>query len=407
MKTVWIIDPYNEVPEKGWRDGRYFIIAKLLSENGYSVNFFISNFSHRSKKKVNDVGIIRFNANLNIVVVPSITYYKHISLRRIRYERIFAKNVVRNQHDLPLPDILIMKEPAVFMFDEILKLILKSNCRLVLDVMDLWPELFEIKLPHKLKTISRIIFYPLYYKRKKIFLKASAITAVSPDYLEVATKVNNKVPNMVVYWGGDTKAISSSIESKITLDLHRLGLYDKKQEDVWGIYAGTLGENYDISTLLAASAYLNNKISNLKIIIAGTGPLENIVKKFADENQNIIFIGSLPTEQLYKLFGFCDFGFSTYAKGSTVSMPIKCFDYLAAGLPIVNSLNRNLGVLVREFKIGYQYEATNYLSLTNALTKLMEDRSELVDMKQRCLDLSKTFDNSIQYKQFLSLLENL
>ena len=50
MKNIWIIDPYSEIPEKGWRDGRYYLISKALSENGYNVSLFISNFSHKKKK---------------------------------------------------------------------------------------------------------------------------------------------------------------------------------------------------------------------------------------------------------------------------------------------------------------------------------------------------------------------
>jgi hypothetical protein len=115
----------------------------------------------------------------------------------------------------------------------------------------------------------------------------------------------------------------------------------------------------------------------------------------------------LQTEQLYELFGFCDFGFSTYSESSTVSMPIKCYDYFAAGLPLVNSLKRNLGSLINDNNVGYQYEASNAKSLEITLKKLIFEFDQLASKKNRCLALGGDFDNSIQYNNFLSLIKKI
>lgn len=406
MKNIWIIDPYSEIPEKGWRDGRYYLISKALSENGYNVSLFISNFSHKKKKIIKNIDNICINSNFNIIVVPSIMYNKHVSLDRIRYERIFALNVNNNEHDLPMPNAIIIKEPAIFMFDQLLPILKKSNAKVILDIMDLWPELFELKIPKKLRWLGKFVFFPFYLKRKNIIKRASAITAVAPDYLDLGTKINNKIPSEVIYWGCDNSIVDSLLKNKNKNLLVELSLPEKKA-DIWGIYAGTLGENYDILTLLKAAKAIKHKFPELKILIAGAGPLENLVRDYADVNENIYYLGSLPTEQLYKLFSFCDFGFSTYSDASTVSMPIKCFDYFAAGLPLVNSLNRNLGSLIKQHNIGYQYVASNYQSLIDTLTTLVTNKQDLKDMNRRCKLLSKDFDNDVQYNQFVKLLNAL
>jgi hypothetical protein len=54
-KNIWIIDPYSEIPKEGWRHGRYYLIAKALSDNGYDVQLFISNFSHKDKKTIDNL----------------------------------------------------------------------------------------------------------------------------------------------------------------------------------------------------------------------------------------------------------------------------------------------------------------------------------------------------------------
>lgn len=405
-KNIWIIDPYSEIPKVGWRHGRYYLIAKALSDNGYDVQLFISNFSHKDKKTIDNLEVIRINSNFNIVIVPSVGYNHHISFDRIRYEKIFASNITANKHNLPLPNVVIIKEPAIFMIDNLKPLLKISNAKIIIDIMDLWPELFELKLPKKIRWLGKLIFYPFYLKRKNIINSASVLTAVAPDYLEIGLKINYKIPSEVIYWGCDTASINSLVNSNNDYLLSDLKL-PSKNKNIWGIYAGTLGESYDIITLIKAAKVMENEFPELKFLIAGAGPLEEMVKDCAAVNKNIFFLGSLPTDKLYQLFKFCDFGFSTYTDASPVSMPIKCYDYLAAGLPLVNSLKRNLGTLIQEHQIGYQYEASDYNSLVETLKKLMNEKENLNSMKERCKSLGSKFDNHIQYSKFVTLLNEL
>jgi glycosyltransferase involved in cell wall biosynthesis len=405
-KNIWIIDPYSEIPKEGWRHGRYYLIAKALSDNGYDVQLFISNFSHKDKKTIDNLEVIRINSNFNIVIVPSVRYKNHISFDRIRYEKTFASNITANKHNLPLPNVVIIKEPAIFMFDNLKPLLKISNAKIIIDIMDLWPELFELKLPKKMRWLGKLIFHPFYLKRKNIINTASVLTAVAPDYLEIGLKINDKIPSDVIYWGCDTASINSLVNSNNDYLLPALKL-PSKNNNIWGIYAGTLGESYDVITLIKAAKIMENEFPELKFLIAGAGPLEEMVKDCAAVNKNIFFLGSLPTDQLYQLFKFCDFGFSTYTDASPVSMPIKCYDYLAAGLPLVNSLKRNLGALIQEHQIGYQYEASDYNSLVETLKKLMNEKENLNSMKERCKSIGSKFDNDIQYSKFVTLLNEL
>jgi glycosyltransferase involved in cell wall biosynthesis len=405
-KNIWIIDPYSEIPKEGWRHGRYYLIAKALSDNGYDVQLFISNFSHKDKKTIDNLEVIRINSNFNIVIVPSVRYKNHISFDRIRYEKTFASNITANKHNLPLPNVVIIKEPAIFMFDNLKPLLKISNAKIIIDIMDLWPELFELKLPKKMRWLGKLIFHPFYLKRKNIINTASVLTAVAPDYLEIGLKINDKIPSEVIYWGCDTASINSLVNSNNDYLLPALKL-PSKNNNIWGIYAGTLGESYDVITLIKAAKIMENEFPELKFLIAGAGPLEEMVKDCAAVNKNIFFLGSLPTDQLYQLFKFCDFGFSTYTDASPVSMPIKCYDYLAAGLPLVNSLKRNLGALIQEHQIGYQYEASDYNSLVETLKKLMNEKENLNSMKERCKSIGSKFDNDIQYSKFVTLLNEL
>ena len=405
-KSIWLIDPYSEIPKEGWRHGRYYLIAKALSDNGYEVRLFISNYSHKDKILIDSTQDIQINPNFNISVVSTIGYKSHISFERIKYEKLFAKNISDNKKKYDLPAYIILKEPAIFMYNNLKPLFELSKAKIIIDIMDLWPELFALKISKKLRWLGQFLFYPFYLKRNFIIKSASALTAVSPDYLEVGLKINNKVPSEVVYWGCDVSSINSIVNSDSGDFLLNLNL-SKQKNEIWGIYAGTLGESYDIKTLLKAAECMKNDYPQLKFLIAGAGPLAELVKETSLFEGNIIFLGSLPTNQLYQLFKFCDFGFSSYTDASPVSMPIKCYDYFAAGLPLVNSLKRNLALLIKEYDLGYQYNASDYFSLVKVLKEIMKAPENLIHKKINCQKLSLKFDDKIQYNKFVLLLNKM
>lgn len=290
------------------------------------------------------------------------------------------------------------------MFSALKILIQTSGAKLILDIIDLWPETFELKLPKPVRWAGKLLFSPFYLARRKMYLSAAAVTAVAPDYLKQVLKYNKIIPGEVIYLGCNVVLIKNELQSAEANLLASLNLPEKGTQ-VWGIYAGTLGEGYDIVTLLETAKKMRKTAPQLKFLIAGTGPHLEAVKTAARESANIFYVGSLPTNVLYQLFSFCDFGFSTYSDGSVVSMPIKCYDYFAAGLPLVNSLGRNLENLVTTKKLGYQYKASDVNSLVKALTLLLQD--DLQQMKVRCQEISHEFDDAVQYSKFVDLVKSL
>lgn len=191
--TVWIINPYGNIPGEGWRDYRSTLIANALTKAGHKIVWWVSNFEHRSKSfRFSGWKDIEVNPNFTIRVVPSTPYTSHISLSRIRYEKTFARRLCKRAAEFDHPDIIILAEPALFVSPFVLKPIRQWRTKLVVDILDLWPELFHIALPVWISRMGRLIFFPLYMRRAALFRKADAIVAVTKDYLSVAQSVADK-----------------------------------------------------------------------------------------------------------------------------------------------------------------------------------------------------------------------
>ena len=406
---IWIVNPYGNLPDEGWRDYRSTLIANAFNKRDHDVIWWVSNFEHRSKKFRSETWKdISVNDKYLIKLVPSTPYFTHISLARIKHERIYARNFrkkVINSSDKP--DLIILAEPSLFFSDIILDVIHKMKVPLVIDILDLWPELFNIILPYKLRSFGRLIFAPLYWKRTWLLKNADGIIGATEDYLKVGTQKNSTPYNDVSYLGIDLASVNDMKNSQF--EKESLQSIIKDQNEIWIIYAGTLGKNYDISTIIRCSQKIEELNLPLKIFLAGEGEYRQLVEQTIESNnlRALVYLGNLSAKDLNIFYKNCDIGLSSYVKSSTVSMPVKAFDYLAAGLPIVNSLGRDLSEFVVKYNVGLQYKAEDADSMLHAITKLSVNRMVLNKMKKNALDLAKTFDCSIQSDKIVFLAEKL
>ena len=406
--TVWIINPYGTIPGEGYRDYRSTLIAKALAEAGHKIVWWVSNFNHRPKTfrspTWKDIDV---NPNFTIRIVPSTAYASHISFQRINYERTFARCLCERAATSEPPDIIILAEPALFISSFVLKLIEHWKTKLIVDVIDLWPELFHITLPVLLSKLGRLIFLPFYMRRAKLFRRADAIVAVSADYLNIAKKIASEKISDVIYFGVDVQGIQTMLASDIPSEVLRQRT--KAHGDVWAIYVGTLGDNYDIRTILLAAELLAAKNCPVTILVAGEGPLKNevISTVMRKSLKNIVVVETLGAEAVTRLYGVCEIALSTYLAGSTVSMPLKAYDYLAAGLPVVNSLDREFGSIVREKNIGLQYTPQDPISLSNAIQQLVENPALRAKMSDNARRLAPSFDEAVQHRKFVDIIDQV
>ena len=405
--SVWIVNPYGTLPSEPWSAYRSTMLAEALVGRGYRVTQFISNFEHRTKTFRTAGDAVVAAAGYTIRIVPAGGYVSHISLRRIRYERTFARNLLKAVGSGELPDYVILAEPAVFYYDILLDpLIRRGGSSLVLDVIDLWPELFELAIPKLLRPFSPILLAPFFSRRRRLYRHAKAVVAVAADYLVRAKALARRkdVIFEVVYWSWkndyttDQPAATESVQQLVAA---------KSPRDVWVVYAGTLGENYDIASIVEVARQFARERGNgrrVTFVVAGDGPLRRLCE---GASENLVFLGRLNPAQLGALYRHCDVALATYRGESTVAMPIKAFDYLRWGLPIVNSLGRDLGALVRENHIGLNYQAGSAPSLRRAIEILAADP----ELRRRCAAnaraLADRFRADVQYAKFADVLDRL
>tara|TARA_R110002051_G_scaffold16182_2_gene48953 strand:- start:8440 stop:9681 length:1242 start_codon:yes stop_codon:yes gene_type:complete len=400
---VWIVNPYGTLPSEGWAEYRSSMLARAFARKGHDVVWWISDFVHRSKSRRSPVtNEPTLPDNVQIVCLPTTAYRRNISVGRVAYEDSFGRAFAAKSEQADRPDLVVLADPSLFFGTPVKRYTKRHRVKLIVDVLDLWPEMFHLLLPRTLQPLGRFIFAPLYALRSRLILESDGLVAVTGDYRDAVLRGTKGVPSTVCYCGVDTRKVGAIVN---------LARWPEgwvySPEDLTVIYAGTLGEAYDLPCVIQAVELLMGSNERTRFIFAGDGPFKGDIAALAEKAPDrVAFIGSVPASELPGWYARSDIGLCSYAGGSTVSMPLKVFDYLAAGLAMVGSVGGEAGQLIKS-GCGLPYEAGNPESLAAAIGQLCRSRTSLEAAKALSKSLSKDFDSDIQYDRFVEFAERI
>jgi len=400
---VWIVNPYGTLPSEGWAEYRSSMLARAFARKGHDVVWWISDFVHRSKTRRTPVTHEpALPDNVQIVCLPTSPYRRNISLGRVAYEESFGRAFAASSEQAERPDLVVLADPSLFFGTPVKQYARRHGVKLIVDVIDLWPEMFHLVLPRILQPLGRFIFAPLYARRARLVRESVGLVAVTGDYRDAVLRGIEGVPSAVCYWGVESRKADASED----LAGWPEG-WSSSPEDLTVIYAGTLGEAYDLPCVIQAIELLLKSDERTRFIFAGEGPFKGDISALAERAPDrVAFIGSVPASELPGWYARSDIGLCGYAGGSTVSMPIKVFDYLAAGLAMVGSVGGEARQLINS-GCGLPYQAGNPESLAAAISQFSKSQTSLEAAKALSKSLSKDFDPVVQYDRFVDFAETV
>ena len=80
--TVWIVNPFDNLPTEGYRPQRYWLMARAFSEAGHRVTYWSSDFSHAHKAPRRCDKLVE-RQGFRLTLVPTRPYPSTICLRRV------------------------------------------------------------------------------------------------------------------------------------------------------------------------------------------------------------------------------------------------------------------------------------------------------------------------------------
>lgn len=422
--TIWIVNPFDDIPGEGLPPLRYWSLARILAARGHDVTWWSATWSHRRKAR-RDVPLgVREDENFAVRLVAVRPYEKNVSLTRIASHRDFGRTFERLANEgvasgqLARPDIILASLPPLDGPEAAARLAKRLDAAFVCDVMEPWPETFERLLPGPkwLRGLVAPLFFGSMEKRRNgVLASADAISAAAEAYLTLAREKRASaggrpdVPSRACYLGAYLQEYPEPPKLSPTQIDASLGSAPDAAQPVTCVYSGSLEAGQDIDTLIAAARLLGSAGTAAEIHVAGTGSLEARLRGAADGLRGtcrLIVHGLLERRAYVHLLASADVGLVLVKPESLVAVPYKACDYAAAGLALVNSLPGELERLVSDFHAGLTYTAGDAASLARAIAALATNRRLLNDCRQGSRRLAEAvFDREKTYLQFAKWLE--
>ncbi len=406
---VWLFKLGEPLPIDGVeRMHRYGILSSMLAESGHEVVYWTSTFDHFKKKQRSDCNKnIRVDENYFINMVYASGYKNNYSLARIIHHRRMAKNLSNQLRNCEPPDVILSSFPTGEITLALIKYGKMKNVSVVVDIRDLWPDIFIHFIPDYFKCIIKKIVEPLFHT-KKIMKNANSIIAISEQYLEWGISLaERKKSNLdkVFYMGYPQVEINTKELKEAELFWDNL---DVRVDQFVCCFVGSINRHYNFNTLIAAMKILQKKYLDIKFVICGTGSHFERLEKISGGLTNIILPGWINQVQIVTLMERSKVGLCPYSKKNIISLPNKPFEYFSGGLPILSTLQGELEQINIKHKVGITYKAENVQSFLKAFFQIYNNKSERKIMENNARKIYENYFSSEKvYSKLIKYLEEI
>lgn len=246
----------------------------------------------------------------------------------------------------------------------------------VFEVRDLWPE-----LPREMGVITNpVVLAALSALEWSSYRSAHRCVALSP---------------------GIARGIARRGVSQDKIDMIPngcdIGIFGAQDQGVWrpngvgptdlmAVFTGTHGPANGLDAVLDAAAVLKTRArDDIKLVLVGDGKLKPALqaRAAAEGLDNVIFHAPVPKTQLSALMAAADLGMQCLANIPAFyygTSPNKFFDYIAAGLPVLNNYPGWLAEMIVAENCGFAVPPDAPGAFADQLEAAADDRAALTQM---------------------------
>ena len=395
--NIWLVQRWESLPvdEGQQRMMRTGLLAEALLRRGHDVLWWTSAFNHELRTHRYDKDtLVTVSPHYRLWIMHGGGYKKNISLARIIDHRNLARKFQKLSVKESKPDIILSSLPTVELCREAVEYGRREGVPVVLDMRDMWPDIFVDIFPRSLQRLVKLGLWPMFEEARKACSMATAICGVTDPFVDWGiqrgkrkrTPMDRSFP--LAYQSSQPDSVSLQ-EAQTYWDA--LGVHENDKDFVV-CYTGALNLQFDLETaILAVKKALMNGIS-IKLVICGNGERLAYYKKIALGMPNIIFTGYINRAKLYVLMRRSTVGLDPLPDRYDFLVHInnKAIEYLSAGLPVISCPNKGvLYGLLQERHCGLSYEHGNVDGLFSILSQLTRNRGMIASMAANALELFK------------------
>lgn len=404
--NIWLVSIFEQTPFDNNFSTRYLSIADKAYNRGHKISFFASTFRHNTKtNRFSKTTTITHKENYRSVYLKSIAYRSNFGLKRFYSHYDYACQLIKLIEKEEKPDVILLAFPPIFLAKKLIKWAKLNQVKIIVDVIDPWPDNFAKFIPPVFKWVLNGLFF--YHRNliKKAFSETSGISAISNQYLNWGQSYSTvEKPKMCFYPAVDLNLINLSKPQ-----VQKKWFQKESNKPLTIIYAGSLASSYDIQCIIESAKILDRTHKGkIKFIIAGAGHQEGLVKKAEAKLENLQYLGRVDKETLIQKYFESDLGLTQHTIGASQSVTYKLFDLLGNGLPILNSLESEMKNIILDNKVGLFNAPGNANELTSNILYFFDNPNKLVEYSNNGLLLAqRKGDSDLVYNQFIDFIEQI
>lgn len=411
MNKIWVLKTAEPLPcDEGARLLRMGLVTNELANNkNNEIVWWSSTFDHYRKimRFDHDERIrIKDNYQLNLFYLD-FSYNSNLSPKRLLQQFYEGKKFLKLSSNEVPPDIIICPMPTLEMAYFASVYSKKNNVPLVIDIRDLFPDMFIDFVPRRMKNIVRIGIIPYRAVLKKALKQAYSIIATSDYFLNWGLKYakrKKKLQDKVFY--------VSYPDNNIMLHSDDFDIwyrdYNLNSDDFICCFFGKFGYTVDLECVMRAAKILADIEPKIKFVICGEGEKLSLYKEILGGAKNVIFPGWVNRKQIYSLGKISSVGLLAYKPGKNYeySMPNKFCEYLALGLAVLVEPNGMMYDFIENNECGMKFSSSE--ELVENLLKMYGNIDMVKKMKINARELyEKQFCAENVYKEYAKHIEEI
>ena len=393
---------------------RHYTIFRILAELGYNVTIFAAGFNYQKREELKcfpgeDVKVEVVNG-VRFVWLRTFPYAKNnwkriVNMLSYTWRCLRSYKKLLKEEQVEKPDTIIGSAVHLFAVWAAYKISKKLKANFVMEVRDLWP-LTMVEFRKGLKYHPMVLFFGML--DRVLAKRARKIISVLPGAYDYYKRYD--IPKENVVW------IPNGVETSL-YQVDNIPPELSREKPFKVMYTGTFGMEASLSTLLLAAKAVKEKGLPIFFELVGSGEKQNELMALKETwgltnveffkpvgkdkipvllaSADVVWIGSRKLKNLYK------YGFSFN----------KLFEYLAAGKPIVFSIDSEYNP-VKESGAGLTVMPGDADALAEAIIRLYGmSKEERQEMGQKGITYAKKVHEmerlAVQFDQLLNELGNI
>lgn len=411
MNKIWVVKTAEPLPcDEGARLLRMGLVSQeLVKNNNNEIIWWSSTFDHyRKNVRSNHDEYIEIKDNYHLKLIHlDISYNSNLSPKRLLQQYYEGRKFLELSEKEEQPDIIICPMPTLEMAHFASIYAKKNDIPLVIDIRDLFPDMFIDFVPRKMRTFVKLGIIPYRIMLKKALRQATYLIATSDYFLEWGLKYAKREKKV-----GDRVYYVSYPDNNIELCDEDIDIwykeYDLNEDDFICCFFGKFGYTVDLECVMRAAKITSVEEPKIKFVICGEGEKLSVYKDILGETGNVIFPGWVNRKQICSLGRISKVGLLAYKPGENYeySMPNKFCEYLALGLALLVEPKGMMLRYVDESKCGMHFSTSE--ELADCIIKMYRDIHMVETMKRNARKLYESkFCAENVYKQYAEHIENI